>query len=224
MLELRDILGPAGYGAAWLLLERIAEAWDGNGEPELCLSLQEWKYVCGVSSQKFQKLIEILQQHTIIQTENVRFRLLVKASILLQLQDEWTRRVRQNSKVTPELVGSHFGAQTETDNRRKTDKNTPPGASLSYQVAGVFRRHGIMPGSDRARHIVSHLEDRQPQNPGGYLESILQRKPDFDPMPQAYEDGTINNRQQGPTATGDILRRMGMVQPPRTDSGDHEDG
>lgn len=109
MLELRDILGPAGYGAAWLLLERIAEAWDGNGEPELCLSLQEWKYVCGVSSQKFQKLIEILQQHTIIQTENVRFRLLVKASILLQLQDEWTRRVRQNSKVTPELVGSHFG-------------------------------------------------------------------------------------------------------------------
>ena len=31
MLELRDILGPAGYGAAWLLLERIAEAWDGNG-------------------------------------------------------------------------------------------------------------------------------------------------------------------------------------------------
>ena len=129
-----------------------------------------------------------------------------------------------NSKVTPELVGSHFGAQTETDNRRKKDKNTPPGASLSYQVAGVFRRHGIMPGSDRARHIVSHLEDRQPQNPGGYLESILQRKPDFDPMPQAYEDGTINNRQQGPTATGDILRRMGMVQPPRTDSGDHEDG
>lgn len=183
MLELRDILGPAGYGAAWLLLERIAEAWDGNGEPELCLSLQEWKYVCGVSSQKFQKLIEILQQHTIIQTENVRFRLLVKASILLQLQDEWTRRVRQNSKVTPELVGSHLGAQTETDNRRKKRQKYTAGSESVLPSGGRVSSAWDHAGSDRARHIVSHLEDRQPQNPGGYLESILQRKPDFDPMP-----------------------------------------
>jgi hypothetical protein len=52
MSEVRESLGPAGYGAAWLLLERIAESWSGKNEPELCLSEKEWRNSCGIFVKK----------------------------------------------------------------------------------------------------------------------------------------------------------------------------
>ena len=61
MSELRDALGFAGYGAFWVLLERIAETWNGQGEPELALTEKEWQVSCGFSPKQFRLFLEILQ-------------------------------------------------------------------------------------------------------------------------------------------------------------------
>jgi hypothetical protein len=42
MSEVRDAFGFAGYGAVWILLERIAEAWNGQGEPCEMTVLMQW--------------------------------------------------------------------------------------------------------------------------------------------------------------------------------------
>jgi hypothetical protein len=76
----------------------------------------------------------------------------------------------------------------------------------------VLKRHGLLAEPERARRISRYIERKCLDNPGGYLEKILQRSPDFDP--DAGEEGqqeqpNQTNRQQGPRAVGDILRDMG---------------
>lgn len=66
MTDVLEKLSPAGYGATWLLLERIAATWDSKSEPELKLSIKAWKEVCGLSPQKLQDLLGILEIHGII--------------------------------------------------------------------------------------------------------------------------------------------------------------
>lgn len=68
MSEVRDVLGVAGYGATWLLLERIAESWDGQGEPGLCLLECEWFQCWGFSKNKFVIFEKFLQKHNIVCT------------------------------------------------------------------------------------------------------------------------------------------------------------
>ena len=109
MSEVREVLGPAGYGAVWLLLERIAEAWNGKNEPELQISAKEWTKTCGVSVKKLQDLLEILHNHEIVLSETVNSRLRLTAPILLELQDDWTARTRRNSGETPEPLQSDSG-------------------------------------------------------------------------------------------------------------------
>ena len=112
MADLRDELGLAGYGALWVLLERIPEAWDGSNVPCLRLPVREWRSLCGFSAQKFQILLKILNEHDLIHSENEGTRLRLTAPIMLNLQDEWTGRQRKNSGATPELPPSHSGTET----------------------------------------------------------------------------------------------------------------
>ena len=215
MSEVREELGPAGYGAVWLLLERIAETWNGKSEPELQISAKECAKTCGVSAKKLCDLLEILKTHGIVLSETVNFRLRLTAPILLELQDDWTARTRRNTGETPEPLRSDSDIQqSRIDKEKNRDKHNPPSNRAS--LIAVLQRHGIRSDSVRARHIIQHIEAKQPNNPGGYLESILQQKPHFDPTPEGYP-AEANNRQQELMSVGDVLRGMGM--PLRPDSG-----
>ena len=210
MSEVREKLGPAGYGAVWLLLERIAEAWNGKNEPELQISPKEWAKTCGLSAKKLQDLLEILKEHGIILSETVNSRLCLTAAILLELQDEWTSRQRKNSGAAPESLGSDSGIQqNRSDKEKNKDRHSPPPTRDRAGLIAVLLRHGIRPDSERAGRIIRHIEAKQPNNPGGYLESILQQKPHFDPKPEDNPTET-STRQQGPVSVGDVLRGMAM--------------
>ena len=209
MSELRSVLGLAGYGALWLLMERIAESWDGSGEPDLCLPEREWRLSCGFSTKKFQIFMEILQKHDIIRMEKELSLLRLKAPILLQLQDEWTRKTRKNSGVTMESIQSSSGIQTDTYPEIEKDNKTRPA------ILSVLRRHGIQANSERGRNILHYVEQKQPANPGGYLERILQQKPNFDPVSDGGHTGhgfQQIERQQEPRSVGDFLRDMGFPE------------
>jgi hypothetical protein len=83
----------------------------------------------------------------------------------------------------------------------------------------VLQRHGLLSFPERANRLVRHIERKRLNNPGGYLEKILQRNPDFDPEDEEQEtqdrqtDNNQTDRQRGPEATGEILRRLGYVAP-----------
>jgi hypothetical protein len=214
MSEIRNALGNAGYGAVWLMLERIAEAWDGRDMPRLCLPEREWKNVCGFSEKKFQIFVKILEKHSFIQLETHNSLLCLTASILLRLQDEWTRKHRRNSGVTPASLRSHSGIQTDRETDIDKDRKTRASANLRLSLFPVLKRHAVETDSIRGRNIIRFVEQKQPRNPGGYLESILQKKPDFDPWP----DGQ-NNKQttclEEPVSAGELLRDIGFAPPPR---------
>lgn len=208
MTDVRETLGPAGYGAVWLLLERIAETWSGKTEPELCVSAREWARTCGLSAKKLQDLLGILENHGIIFSKDEGSKLRLTAPILLELQDEWTGRTRKNSASTPEPPVSNSGIQQSIPEKEKNkDRHglPPPTRSALFPV---LSRHGIKPDSERGRRIVLHIEAMKPNNPGGYLEHILKQKPHFDPEEHS-------GRQHSTASVGEVLQHMGYTNMPR---------
>jgi len=216
MSELRGVLGLAGYGAFWLLMERIAESWDAPGEPELCLPEREWRVSCGFSAKKFQILTEILQKHDIIRMKKCHSLLCINAHILMKLKDEFTRKLLKKSGETPESFRSHSGTQTDIEPDVEKDKKTRNPTELRRLLLPVLKRYGIQADSERGRNLLRYVEAKQAINPGGYLQGILKKEPNFDPAPSGgrteyYSQQTI--RQQGPCAVGDILRDMNFSMP-----------
>lgn len=209
MTDVREAFGPAGYGAIWLLLERIAENWDGKAAPELRLSIKEWRKTCGLSAKKLRDLLKILENYAIIFAKIDENKLYMEAPILLELLDEWTSRNRKNSGVAPDPLRSHSGIQTEQEPEINKDKKTqPPSPDLRFKLVHVLKRHGIDPGSERGRRIIRYVEEKRPGNPGGYLETILRDKPHFDPWEgEAGGQTDSGNAADGPVHVGEILRR-----------------
>jgi hypothetical protein len=213
MSEVREKCGPAGYGAFWMIFERIEENFEGisrKSEPELCISEKEWRNSCGLSAKKLHDLLKILHNHGVIFTKNADSRLCLEAPILLQLQDESTRKARKNSGIVPEPCRNNSGLQqTAEQNKAEERKNNRTGekSGIGNALHAVFERHGLLSEPERVRRIIRHIERKAPRNPGGYLESILQKKPDFDP----WEEAETTNRpdRQGPMAAGEILRQAG---------------
>jgi hypothetical protein len=220
MSEVRERCGPAGYGAFWMLFERIAENFDGNSEnivPELCISEKEWRYSSGLSAKKMHDLLTILQKHHVIFAKKSDSRMCLEAPILLQLQDESTRKARKNSGTAPEQCRNDSGLQqTTVQNRPEEKKNNRTGEQSGMRNAlfPVIERHGLLSEPERAQRIIRHIEGKSPRNPGGYLESILQKNPGFDPWDEEPTEGTNSQqpaRGQGPVAAGDILRCEGWA-------------
>lgn len=211
MTDVREALGPAGYGAVWLLLERIAESWDGTTEPELRISIKEWKKTCGISAKKLQELLDVLKNYEIIFAENEQNRLRLKAPILVDLLDESTRKARKNSGIVPESLRNGSGLQTDKEAEIDKDKNKthPPPSNFRQSLLPVLKRHDIEPDSERGRRIIRYTERKGPGNPGGYLEKILQEKPYFDPS-QDGADGPVSGRTGGPVSVKDALRDLGF--------------
>ncbi|GHV49907.1 hypothetical protein FACS1894168_0330 [Deltaproteobacteria bacterium] len=211
MSEVREKFGPAGYGAVWLILERIAEDFGVSPqktEPDLCLSEKEWRYSSGFSTQKLKNLLEILQNHSVILVETGENRIRLQSPILAQLLDEWTKRARKNSGAAPVLRAENPGSEQTTEQKgEKIEKDKKTEGKLREQLRLVLKRHDIS-DPDRENRIIRHMERKTLQNPGGYLEKILQQNPAFDP-----QEETTNSQQTGrsqePQAIGDILRRAG---------------
>jgi hypothetical protein len=125
MSEVREKLGPAGYGAFWLILERIAENFEANSqemEPELCISEKDWRNSCCLSAKKLHDLLEILKNHGVIVSKDLQARLSLAAPILLQLQDESTRKARKNSGTVPEPLRNDSGLQQTREEEKKGKK------------------------------------------------------------------------------------------------------
>ena len=211
MTEVREALGTEGYGAVWLLLERIAEPWEGKVDPELRVSISEWKRTCGISLKKLQVLLDILQEHGIIFTENNQNKLRLAAPIILEFKDESTRKTRKNFGITPESFRKDSGLQTEQEAERYKDKQTQtPPPNLRLSLVPVLNRHGIAPDSERGRRIIRYTEQKHPQNPGGYLEKILQEKPQFYPESGDTFDPSVGRTTSSFASASDALRRMGF--------------
>lgn len=214
MTEVLETLGPAGYGATWLLLERIAGEWDGKDEPELQLSVKSWKKTCGFSAKKLKELLEIMENHGIIFLKSEENKLSLTAPILLELLDEWTSRSRKKSGVPPEPIPCDSRTQTEQQSEiyKEQNKTHPPPANLRVSLVSVLKRHGISPSSERGRRIIRYVEEKRPNNPGGYLEAILQENPGFDPQIDSVGRSASVEGSGGPVLAANILRGMGHLK------------
>lgn len=215
MTDVLETLGPAGYGATWLLLERIAGEWDGKTKPELQLSIKSWKDTCKFSFKKLQHLLKILENHGIIYPKQDENKLTLTAPILLELLDEWTSRNRKNSGDPPETLPSDSRIQTEQQSEvyKEQNKTQPPPGNLRRSLMPVLKRHGIQPDSDRGRQIIWYIEQKLPNNPGGYLEAIFKENPGFSPpIGEAYRRSASDDGAGGPVLMADILHDMGYTK------------
>jgi hypothetical protein len=214
MSEVRERFGAAGYGAVWLILERIAEDFavsTGKSEPDLCVSEKEWRNSCGLSAQKLHDLLETLQNHGVISAEFCENRIRVKSTILSQLLDEWTKRSRKNAGTMPESSAENPCPEQTREDKDKNikDKRTEGNSRIREELGAVLQRHGLLSEPERARRIIRHMEQKAVRSHGAYLEKILQKNPCFDPIEEPTNSA---DRQQGPVAAGDILRRAGFGQ------------
>lgn len=216
MTDVLEKFGPAGYGATWLLLERIAATWDSKSEPELKLSIKAWKKACGLSPKKLQDLLGILEIHGIIFSKLDENKLTLIASILVNIRDEWSKRKAKDSAAAQESLSSDSGTEAEQQSEerdKEQNKTHPRPANMRQSLMPVLERHGISPSSERGRRIMRYAEEKWPDNPGGYLETILQQNPGFYPK-MIDTDGRsgCGDDSGGPIAVTDVLSRMDLLQ------------
>ena len=214
MSEVREKFGAAGYGAVWLILERIAEDFavtPKKTEPDLCVSEKEWRNSSGLSAQKLHDLLEILQNHGVIATEKQENRIRLKSAILAQLLDEWTKRTRKKTECCSENPRPEETREDKDKIIKDKDKSRTEGHSrIREELNAVLNRHGLFSEPERARRIIRHMEQKNVRSHGAYLEKVLQKNPAFDP-----EEESANSQQtergQGPVAVGEVLRREGWT-------------
>lgn len=212
--DIRDALGIAGYGALWVLLERVAESWDGKSEPELRLPVNEWRTMCGLKPKGLDLLLAILEEHAVLFCETEGRKMRVKAPILLQMQDDWTSRTRRNSGVMPEPHRSGSGTETDREPDIEKDSNTRLTGKNLFSVKSVLHRHGIDPDSRRGEALIFYVERMSKQNPGGYLQRTLQLKPEFDPsLPDGQEQQTDMRREGGCKSVSELIQGLGLPRP-----------
>lgn len=186
MEDVANELGNGGCYSVWLLLERIGEAWDGSGPPELSLPEQKWRKIAQLSQRKFQKLIEIMQEHSMIFCSFEGKKMIIRADILLELKDEVTRKRMKNSGINPDAIRKSSGPDTDKESEIDKEQNT---AAFNHQeirnIASVLRQYGITFEMPRGKALLGYLKKHRPRNPAGYLAHILKINPGFNPQ---YED------------------------------------
>jgi len=207
MIEVGHELGNGACYAVWLLLERIGEPWDGTNSPELCLPVREWRNIAQLSDKKFSKLLEILQEYSVIFCSTGGHKMTIRADILLELQDESTRKRRKASGMEAEQ--GRKNSVPDTDKKPEADKRQKTARTLSLQeqqsITNVLRRKGIAPESPLGEGWIAYLEKHSPRNPAGYLSHILTNNPNFDPR---CEQPAEPQRQEGCLHISDVLRTM----------------
>lgn len=218
MTDVLEKLGPTGYGATWLLLERIAASWDSKSEPEIKLSVKAWKKACGLSPRKLQELLEILEIHNMVFAKLDENKLTLIAPILVNIRDEWSKRKAKDSGAAQESLPSDSGTETEQqseEENKEQNKTHPPPLSLNLRTClkPVLDRHGIQEYSERGRRLIRYVEKMDPKNPGGYLETILQQNSGCYPkMSDTVGRYGFSEDSGEPIAVNDVLSRMDLLQ------------
>lgn len=210
MVEIGHELGNGACYAVWLLLERVGEPWDGIKPPELCLPAREWRNIAQLSEKKFQKLLSILQGNSVIACSVDGKKMTIRADILLELQDESTRKRRKASGIVPELDRTNSGPDTNKRQEIEKEQTTPSSlsAKMAWEASQFLRREGIMPESPQGRGLLQYLEKQRPRNPLAYLRTILRNNPNFDPAQQADNTYTPSHLEKGLQQASTILAHL----------------
>ncbi|MBF0463406.1 MAG: hypothetical protein HQK81_13280 [Desulfovibrionaceae bacterium] len=214
MVEIGHELGNATCYGVWLILERIGEAWTGSGRPELRLPTKEWWAITQLPQKKFNKLLLILQDHHVLDSQDDGKMLILRAPILLQLLDEGTRKRRKASGENPEVFRAPSDPDTDIKAEIKKEQNTVKGLSSTEKmnISSVLRKKGIAPESPLGEGWFIYLEKHQPRNPAGYLTHILKNNPHFDPRGDSTPLQTATTRLGQFQPVGEVLQLMGFAK------------
>lgn len=210
MVEIGHELGNEACYAVWLLLERVGEPWDGIKPPELCLPAREWRNITQLSEKKFQKLLSILQRSAVITCSIDGKKMTIRADILLELQDESTRKRRKASGIVPDFDRTNSGPDTDKEPEKEIEQNTSNSLSgkMTWEASQFMRREGIMPESPQGKGLLQYLEKQRPRNPLAYLRTILRNNPNFDPAREADNTHTPPRLEGGLEKSGAILAHL----------------
>ena len=210
MVEIGHELGNGACYAVWLLLERVGEPWDGIKQPELCLPTREWRKITQLSEKKFQKLLNILQESAVITSSIDGKKMTLRADILLELQDESTRKRRKASGIVPDADRTTSGPDTDKrqeEEIKQTTRNSLS-AKMIWEASQILRREGILPESPQGKGLLQYLQKQRPRNPLAYLRTILRNNPNFDPAQQADNTRTSPRLEGGLQHVSAILAHL----------------
>jgi hypothetical protein len=88
-----DTHGLEIYGLWWRILEIIAKQMDGSGEKcGASYSAKTWGRFCGISGNKFQKYIQVLEKNKIINLITKQNEIGIKVPNLLKYRDEYSKK------------------------------------------------------------------------------------------------------------------------------------
>lgn len=118
------------------------------------------------------------------------------------------QRLGAAQESLPSDSGTETEQQSEEENKEQ-DKTPPLPLNQRACLKPVLNRHSIQECSERGRRLIRYVEEKQPKNPGGYLESTLQKSPMFDPGSDEELSKPPSGYSGGPVPAGDILQRMG---------------
>lgn len=128
LAEVLDVLGLEGYGCWFIILEMIAEEMDETCRTFARFHRKTWARNCRISPRKWLKFAEFFQEKGKISLEISGEFITVDCPKLLEYRDEWSRRKRKNSGVTPECKRRNSGAAPEllTEVDKEEERDSPP--------------------------------------------------------------------------------------------------
>ena len=106
-----DKAGLAGYGAYWIVLEKVASQIRRESiSTSLALSWRNWARYLRSSTKKSQFLLKSAQEAGLLQLTEEGSMVRVDIPNLLKYADEYTRKLRTNSRLTPDKLPTESGS------------------------------------------------------------------------------------------------------------------
>jgi hypothetical protein len=124
--EIRSQYGPEGYGLWWLICEIVAEQMDETDKCEVSYPMSAWAAKLQISKRKttdfFRELSDIYLIFLEYDNSNCVGKIKIKIPKLLKYRDEYSKKLRTNSGVTPDKIRSKKEIEKEIEN---TDSKEP---------------------------------------------------------------------------------------------------
>ncbi|MDA8121412.1 MAG: hypothetical protein M0Z38_02450 [Deltaproteobacteria bacterium] len=124
---LRDKHGLAGYGAYWIVLEKIAaQMTKESPEPKLSLSLKKWSLHLDIRPTFTSKLLRTCNELGLISVQSSGEVWTLSVSNLLKYGDEYTRKLRRVSGQTPDKLRSYEPEEPEEPEEKENPGTSSP--------------------------------------------------------------------------------------------------
>lgn len=114
--------GMRGYGIYWIILEKIAQAYDGTGEPAVEYPLTKWLAIVKMKSKCFQNILETFSEYSHFVFSFNKDKLKIACPNLLKLRDNYTK----NLQVSDKNVSIDIDIEKRIDNNIITPPGSPP--------------------------------------------------------------------------------------------------